>query len=139
MSKIKIMLAVCALCAMFTSAFAGPWSGSGTYYIGVPSGPQPPADYATLYDFAYAMTGVGQGQGTVTLTNASTAVVGVGTAFTTQLAVGDQIRRLNFSGTIASITDDTNLVLTAGWGGATAPALSTRGQWPRRPPPSRAM
>lgn len=120
----KSILSTCAFCLLAVSALAGPWSGSGTYYVGTSSGPQPAADYATLYDFAYAMTGIGMGLGTVTFTAASTAVVGVGTQFTTQLAVGDQIGRLGTFATVASITDDTNLVLTAGWGGTTAAATT---------------
>jgi hypothetical protein len=44
---------------------------------------------------------------------ASTSVVGVGTAFTTQLRVGDRITVSGETRTIATITDDTNLTVTA--------------------------
>ena len=44
---------------------------------------------------------------------ASTSVVGVGTAFTTELAVGSQILVTGETRTVATITDDTNLTVTA--------------------------
>lgn len=57
--------------------------------------------------------GFGLGTGTITGTDASTAVVGVGTLFTSELTVGDDLF-IDGVGTveIASIGDDTNLVLT---------------------------
>jgi len=59
--------------------------------------------------------------GTLNSTNASTAVSGTGTAFLTQLSPNDQIQIGSsfVRGTIASITDDTNLVLTQNYGGPT--------------------
>lgn len=62
--------------------------------------------------------------GTVTFTNGSTAVTGSGTMFTTELSVGQLIRpHLNAGqgwtgwGKISSITDNTNLTLTANYAG----------------------
>lgn len=68
--------------------------------------------------------------GTLTFTNGNTAVTGSGTAFTTELSVGQLIApdanivgadRLTYAnwGKISSITDDTNIVLTANYGGTT--------------------
>lgn len=68
--------------------------------------------------------------GTVTFTNGNTAVTGSGTAFTDEVAVGDLIApntniagagRLTYAnwGKVSSITDDTNIVLTANYGGTT--------------------
>ena len=68
--------------------------------------------------------------GTCTFTNGNTAVAGSGTAFTTELAVGQLIApdanitgadRLVFAnwGKISSITDNSNIVLTANYGGTT--------------------
>lgn len=49
--------------------------------------------------------------GTASVTNGDVNLVGTGTAFTTELNVGDAIRIGTFSSTVASITDDNNLVL----------------------------
>lgn len=61
--------------------------------------------------------------GTVALTNGNTAVTGTGTTFTTSLFTGETIVFASQAGTaytIASITDDTDLVLNgAGFSGAT--------------------
>jgi len=57
--------------------------------------------------------------GTLTFTNGSTAVTGVGTAFTTEVAAGDYIW-LDADGVwaqVSSVTDDTNLVLSAAYSG----------------------
>lgn len=55
--------------------------------------------------------------GTATFTNLSTAVTGTGTLFSTELAVGDSIMLQTSPGTlrgrVASITNDTNLTLSA--------------------------
>ncbi len=51
--------------------------------------------------------------GTASTTSASTTVVGVGTLFNTEFAVGDVIRVGTVRGTVASITSDTELVLSA--------------------------
>lgn len=54
--------------------------------------------------------------GTITTLSYSTGVTGVGTNFTTQFTAGDKIYVATtgeFLGTIASITNDTNLILTA--------------------------
>jgi fibronectin-binding autotransporter adhesin len=54
--------------------------------------------------------------GTVTVASGATAVTGTGTAFTTELQVGDKIYNSSFSviGTVASITSNTSLTLSAG-------------------------
>jgi len=59
--------------------------------------------------------------GTVTFTNNSTAIVGVGTLFSTQLALGQQITNSEgiYLGTVGQIVDDTNLVLVNVWAGVT--------------------
>jgi hypothetical protein len=76
--------------------------------------------------------------GTVTFTNGSTAVSGSGTAFTSELAVGQLIAPdANITGSnlyvianwgkISSITNDTNLVLTANYGGTSRAAAASSG------------
>lgn len=74
--------------------------------------------------------------GTVAVTNGSTAVVGTGTAFTTELSVNsrwwitqgsDRLIDKWDSGAyngVASIEDDTHLTLTSNWAGSTASGLS---------------
>ena len=54
-------------------------------------------------------------QGTVTASTSSTTVTGVGTAFTSDIAVGDVLIKTNngIIGTVASITNATTLVLNA--------------------------
>lgn len=67
--------------------------------------------------------------GTVTFTNASTAVSGSGTAFTTEVNVGSIIR-LDADGTyvaVASVTDNTNLVLIDVYPDTGGAGASTRG------------
>lgn len=57
--------------------------------------------------------GFGLGTGLITGTDASTAVVGVGTLFSSELVVGDEIYITGVGVVeISSIGDDTNLVLT---------------------------
>lgn len=87
---------------------------------------------------AYTMANDGIGAATVTFTNGSTAVTGVNTVFTSDLQVGQLIApdsnitgadRLTVAnwGKIASITDDTHLVLSAVYGGTTrASAASSK-------------
>lgn len=69
--------------------------------------------------FAY----IGHTTGTALFTNGSTAVVGTGTAWLTHLKAGDKIKATSHSdsvyATISSVTNDTNLVLTANYTGAT--------------------
>lgn len=75
--------------------------------------------------------------GTLTFTNGSAAVTGVGTAFTTELAVGQVITLGPESGEfprprveILSITDDFNLTLTAPYPGSTlAGAAAIAQEW----------
>lgn len=80
----------------------------------------------TVYDNTNARLGVGNEALTVitgtsiAMTNGSAAVLGVGTSFTTQLAVGDLIAldADDVLATVQSITDNLNLVLTANYSGA---------------------
>lgn len=59
--------------------------------------------------------------GTITTTGASTAVVGVGTLFTTESVVGDKLVAGGVvQGTITVITNNTNIVLAANTASATA-------------------
>lgn len=82
----------------------------------------------TAFNNANSYLAVGDGgptalTGTLAVTNGSTAVTGTSTLFTTELAVGDYIY-LNAQktqlGKVASITNNTALVLTANYGGTTA-------------------
>lgn len=59
--------------------------------------------------------------GTATFTANSTAVTGVGTLFTSELTVGDEITDAQglVLGIVSSITDDLNLVLAQPWVGST--------------------
>ena len=59
--------------------------------------------------------GFGLGTGTITGTDASTAVVGVGTSFTTELTQADTIFIPGVGDVVIAtggVTDDTNIVLT---------------------------
>lgn len=75
----------------------------------------------TSGDGSYAY--IGHTTGTALFTNASTAVVGTGTAWLTHLKAGDKIKATSHSDSvyaeIATVTDDTNLVLSAVYSGAT--------------------
>jgi len=62
--------------------------------------------------------------GTVAVTNLSTAVVGVGTLFTTELAVGDSIKIGTEVFTVSVITNALNLTLDSAYQGATASGLT---------------
>ena len=69
--------------------------------------------------------------GTPTLTNASKAVTGSGTLFTTELEVGDLVKR-DVDGNddwamVGSITNDTTLTLAEDYTGATGATASSRG------------
>jgi uncharacterized repeat protein (TIGR01451 family) len=68
-------------------------------------------------------------QGTVAVTNGSTDVTGTGTAFTTQLTAGSVISISNVSYTVASISSDTALTLTANCAGANASGLTVPGSF----------
>lgn len=61
---------------------------------------------------------IGHTTGTASFTNANTAVVGVGTAWSSHLKAGDKIKASAHADSayteIASVTNDTNLVLVAG-------------------------
>ena len=67
---------------------------------------------------------IGYTTGTAGFTNGNTAVTGVGTAWASHLKAGDKIKAdAHAEGTwaeISSVTNDTNLVLTANYTGATA-------------------
>jgi len=62
--------------------------------------------------------------GTVAVNKSSTAVVGTGTAFTTELAVGDLIKIVAEIFTVSVITDDTNLTLDSAYKGANASGVT---------------
>lgn len=88
----------------------------------------------TAFNNANSYIAVGDGgptalTGTVTMTNGSTAVTGTSTLFTTELAVGDYIY-LNAQqtqlGKVASITNNTALVLTATYGGTTGTTAASK-------------
>lgn len=72
------------------------------------------------------ITDVGNKTGTATFSSSSTAVTGVGTAFTTQFRVGDFIRRSDGTDSqwtrINTITDDTNIVLEENYRGSSGSA-----------------
>lgn len=57
------------------------------------------------------VNGVRSGSGTISTTAAATTITGVGTAFTTELAVGDSIQISGDSRTVVAIADDTNLTV----------------------------
>lgn len=88
----------------------------------------------TAFNNSNAYLAVGDGgpsalTGTVTLTNGSTSVTGSGTAFTTELAVGDYVY-LNAQktqlGKVASIGSNTALTLTANYGGTTGSGAASK-------------
>ena len=62
--------------------------------------------------------------GTVAVTNLSTAVVGTGTLFTTELAVDDSIKIGSEIFTVSAITDALNLTLDSAYQGSTASGLT---------------
>lgn len=86
--------------------FAG-FTGSGTYTVG------PGGNYATLAAFVEDMTGIIHGEGTISIAASSTSVTGTGTAFLSEVVVGDRIQVGTQLLTVASITSDTALTLTA--------------------------
>jgi len=88
----------------------------------------------TVYNNTNARIAVGNAEtptaitGTsITMTNGSSAVSGIGTSFTTQLAVGDLVRvdSVDTFAEVQSITDNTNLVLTAVFAGATGTGVGS--------------
>ena len=62
--------------------------------------------------------------GTVAVTNASTTVTGTGTAFTTELTVGDAIKIKAEIFTVSAIASDTSLTLDSAYQGATESGLT---------------
>jgi hypothetical protein len=68
--------------------------------------------------------------GVVAVTNNNATVLGVGTLFTTEVAVGDEISLPNGVYTVQSITNDTTLVLTSTYTGSTQTALPATGFTP---------
>jgi len=68
-------------------------------------------------------------QGTISVTNGSAAVTGTGTAFTTELATGSIISISGVTYTVATITNDTTLTLTANYSGATASGITVPGSF----------
>jgi hypothetical protein len=87
----------------------------------------------TAFNNANAFMGFGDGQytaigGTSAFTNASTAVTGTGTAYTTDLAVGDYIT-LNTDGVlykVAAIGSNTALTLATAFAGTTGSGASSK-------------
>lgn len=76
---------------------------------------------------------IGHTTGTASFTNGNTAVVGVGTAWLSHLKAGDKIKATAHADSayteIASVTNDTNLVLvTGGYIGATAAGAAYTGR-----------
>lgn len=70
-------------------------------------------------------SGVANLSGTVSLTAGTEVVAGSGTAFTTELAVGDVIKTAGGKfGRVASISSDTELILTRAWGYTTESAVT---------------
>jgi hypothetical protein len=55
------------------------------------------------------------GQGTISITSDDGSVVGSGTAFTTQLAVGDQVTAAQQVRTVTAIASDTSLTVNQAW------------------------
>ena len=83
---------------------------------------------ATAISTDAAILTTGALSGTVTFTNASTAVSGAGTSFLSEVSVGGQIQ-LDGDGTyvtVASVTNDTALVLTAAYPDAGGAGAATR-------------
>ena len=76
-----------------------------------------PVDTSSIINTS--LTGV-----TVSVTNGDPNVVGTGTSFTTELKAEDIVKILGVSYTIQSVTDNTNLVLTENYAGATDAALA---------------
>lgn len=62
--------------------------------------------------------------GTIAVTHNSTAVVGTGTAFTTELKSGQSLVIANIEYRIDSIADDTHLALSVVYAGVTATGVS---------------
>lgn len=73
----------------------------------------------TTPSFTEYVGGIGLTGTSITLTNSSTGVVGVGTSFLSQVQVGDLVMGFQ-NAVVQSITNDTNIVLTAAFTGTTA-------------------
>ncbi len=71
--------------------------------------------------------------GTVSWTNASNTVTGAGTLFTTEIKVGDYIKKTTDANTlfvrVMSVESDTALTLETNYNGTTASAASVRSNW----------
>lgn len=117
---------IIALCDDQSGAYSG---GAGTHRIwaiggngevaGAAGGLSYSDDDGTTWKRVHPLSAA---TGTVTATNGSNAVLGVGTLFTTEFAVGDWIRfgADTRSYEIATITDDLNIVLATNYAGVTA-------------------
>jgi hypothetical protein len=94
--------------------------------------PPPKTTYNYPYDYIKKISPMSEySTGTVLFTNASTAVVGTDTLWLTNVAAGDFIRadangiaESSIWYKIASVTDDTNLVLESAYGEATESSLA---------------
>lgn len=67
--------------------------------------------------------------GAVSITNGSATLIGTGTSFSTELSVGSIVSLAGVSYTVASITNDTELILTVAYAGATATGLAVPGSF----------
>ncbi|MBW3538408.1 hypothetical protein KY386_02860, partial [Candidatus Parcubacteria bacterium] len=95
------------------------FTGSNTFAGNVGIGTTTPASLLHLKGtLSSALTG------TVAVTNLSTTVTGTGTAFTTELSVGDSIKIGTEVFTVATITDNLTLTLDTAYQGATASGLT---------------
>ena len=100
---------------------------STTGYRLVRLNPPPKTAKVYPYDYIQKVTPMSDyNVGTIAVTNASTAVVGTDTLWSTNMAVGDYIR-VDSDGTgdssiwykVATVTDNTNIVLSSAYGGET--------------------
>ncbi|MBS1542160.1 MAG: G8 domain-containing protein [Bacteroidetes bacterium] len=87
------------------------------------------------FNWSAASTWIQYRTGSITLTNGSPLVTGISTSFTTELnPLGGDVLMLIISPgttyTVASVTDDTHLTLTANYGGATTTGTYGRQQVP---------
>jgi len=104
---------VTAVASNTSLSLEDPWIGS--------TGVSSPA-YKVNFNGTISLTG------SVTFTNGSSAVTGVGTAFLSQLQVGDTIIDDTglTQGIVSTIASNTSLTLTANWAGSTGVSINAR-------------